>query len=85
MRYSTPAMLIILFGFATPSYSQCASCGAEYNQTEREKVMPAYEAGKNQGYQQGLQDGANRQKLINSLNRLVDDGGQTGSNAAKGK
>jgi len=47
--------------------------------------MPAYEAGKNQGYQQGLQDGANRQKLINSLNRLVDDGGQTGSNAAKGK
>ena len=78
-------LAVSLIGFGAPSYSQCAGCGADYNRTEREQVMPAYRAGQKQGYEQGRQDGANEERLKNALSKLTDNADQIGSDAARGK
>jgi hypothetical protein len=86
-KLGSTGMIVILLvsGVTAPSYSQCAGCGADYNQMEREKVLPAYEAGKKQGYEQGRRDGANQEKLVNGVNKLIDNSGQMGSSAVKGR
>ncbi|MEA2918596.1 MAG: hypothetical protein QOJ15_10677 [Bradyrhizobium sp.] len=86
-KLESTGLIVILFvcGVTAPSYSQCAGCGADYNRMEREKVFPAYEAGKKQGYEQGRRDGANQERLNNSINKLLDNSGQMGSSAVKGR
>jgi hypothetical protein len=74
--------LVCICGFATPSYSQCASCGADYNKQDRARV-DAYTAGQKQGYEQGRRDGANQEKFKNSFQRLIDNAGEMGSAGVK--
>jgi hypothetical protein len=86
-KLGSTGMIVILFvcGVTAPSYAQCAGCGADYNRMEREKVLPAYEAGKKQGYEQGHRDGVSQEKLVNGFNKLMDNAGQMGSSAVKGR
>jgi flagellar biosynthesis/type III secretory pathway protein FliH len=78
--------LALVCGFAGSSYSQCANCGADYNRVDRERAnaySQGYNQGKSQGYDQGRRDGVNQEKLVNSVNKIIDNTGSVGSAATK--
>jgi hypothetical protein len=79
--------VVFVCGSPTPSYSQCAGCGADYNREDRARG-DAYQAGQNNGYQQGHHDGVNEEKLKNALIGLgnaINNFGETGAGYVKGR
>lgn len=69
---------------ANLSYAQCAGCGADYNREDRARV-DVFEAGKKQGYEKGYKDGENKEKLVNSFDKLINNAGEMGSAGVKGR